>query len=1005
MYQAFSMIVSFIALAIVSSSALFITGNNKNIDVIKNQTSKLNDDVIAQNALTKKQILSLINNVNENDAKIMSQHKKITNTMKKVEKESKSRTENVDSRLRSFKNITNANVVGITDTVATNNRNVNKRVDNLTKIVNDNKVEVDGRIEEVKSDYDDLNTRHQALNNEYYSNKTTVNDALSAERKYTDTKTSEIMGFVNDKFTTFAEANIQMDGAAKQVMNDIKDLTTTRINNLESNYKAADGRLDKKINDKDATYRSQFLYTSALKDQVNAKFFANQTFDFGGLIEKTKANESDIASINKNISDNDNKIENIKKDYIKTTDLSNKMNFVMPTTDLYKDVQKNKSQLTNLDERVKKNMDTINDNNKELKDMLKGITGGLSGEISLKDLNDRISKNAENIKSSAAQNNREMMREVRKETGGLDAKIKSNTENISKKLDNDKNEYAKAFKEFITDEDLVTKMKGKPIEAQSIKLNEANIDKDLIVNGTKFSTVVKNLENVVGSISKEKQSGQPQVPRYDRDFNSGTTTISPNRTVKFRNEDAKLEMKDTALNLDDTDFSMENGTMTLLNSTLNWNTYGNNKVNMSGDGVHFNSTNVKFKDFSQLKANDQNLPQFIDSQIQKNQNSSASGVGGQISSFLENNDLNNSRSITTPRLFIGNQYSSMNVKEEIDNLKKSTTNSLATNQARQEARYFNKQNPKDLHEAVRTDFRANYDKYLPNNLVVGSIEADKVLGVEEMTLNDGGINGLNKIKLNGQGLKTVLDGLYESKGATEDAMSEAGKSISSIEVIDNRLRLTYTDNSPDKYVELPSPETGDDPIVDMEIDAANNRIKIRRKSNRSASYKLPDYASQVDLSPYATKNEYAPNYKENQGNVVYLDNTKKTRLDSILSNDKIKNLGSTTIPDNSEVLNVKTNVGVLDTKMTSVESDINTLKAQQREATRNVNLTKMNEYTRNNSIRSDNYIALNGQVSLKAAGNRLLMCQGFDSGGSPTNCHDLWTTKDLEETDVRTIKR
>lgn len=1003
MYQAFSMIVSFIALAIVSSSALFITGNNKNIDVIKNQTSKLNDDVIAQNELTKKQILSLINNVNDNDAKIMNQHKKITNTMKKVEKESKSRTENVDSRLRSFKNITNANVVGITDTVATNNRNVNKRVDNLTKTVNDNKVEVDGRIEEVKTDFDDLNTRHQALNNEYYSNKTTVNDALSAERKYTDTKTSEVMGFVNDKFTKFAETNIQMDGAAKRVMNDIKDLTTKRMNNLENNYKAADGRLDKKINDKDATYRSQFLYTSALKDQVNAKFFANQTFDFGGLIEKTKANESDITSINKNISDNDDKIENIKKEYVKTTDLSNKINTVMPTTDLYRDVQTNKSQLTNLDEKVKKNMDTIDDNNKELKNMLKGITGGLNGEISLKDLNDRIVKNAENIKSSAAQNNREMLREVRKETGGLDAKIKSNTENISKKLDNDKNEYAKAFKEYISDDDLINKMKNKPIEAQSIKLNEANIDKDLIVNGTKFSTVVKNLENVVGSISKDKKRGQPKVARYDKDFTSGTTKISPNRTVKFR-EETKLEMKDTALNLDDTNFSMENGTMSLLNSTLDWNTYGNNKVNMSSDGVHFNSTNVKFKDFSQLKANDQNLPQFIDSQILKNQNSSASGVGGQISSYLENNDLNNSKSITTPRLYIGNQYSSMNVKEEIDNLKKSTTNSLATSQARQEARYFNKQNPKDLHEAVRTDFKTNYDKYLPNNVIVGSVEADKVLGVDEMTLNDGGINGLNKIKFNGQGLKTVLDGLYESKGATEDAMSEAGKSISSIEVIDNRLRLTYTDNSPDKYVDLPSPESGDDPIVDMEIDAANNRLKIRRKSNRSTSYKLPDYASQVDLSPYATKSEYAPNYKENQGNVVYLDNTKKSRLDSILRNDKIKNLGSTTIPDNNEVLNVKTNVGVLDTKMKSVETDINTIKAQQREASRNVNLTKMNEYTRNNSTRSDNYIALNSSVSLKASGNRLQMCQGFDNG-VPSNCHDLWTTKDLGETDVRTIKR
>jgi len=999
MYQAFPMIVSFIALAIVSSSALFITGNNKNIDVIKNRTTKLNDDVIAQNELTKKQILSLINNVNDNDAKIMSQHKKITNNMKKVEKESKSRTENVDSRLRSFKNITNANVVGITDTVATNNRNVNKRVDNLTKTVTDNKLDLDAEIDDIKLDHDDLNTRHQALNSEYYSNKTTVNDALSAGRAYTDTKNSAVMALVNEKFNNFAAASIQMDGAARNVMNEIKSLTTTRMNTLENNYKADDRSLEKKINDKDNEYKSQFLYTSDLKNEVNAKFFANQTFDFGGLIEKTKANESDITSINKNISDNDDKIENIKKEYVKTTDLSTKINNTMPTTDLYKDVQTNKTQLTNLDQKVKKNMDTIDDNNKELKNMLKGITGGLTGEISLKNLNDRIVENANNIKTSVAKNNREMMREVRQQTGGLDAKIKSNTENISKKLDNDKNEYTKAFNDYISDTDLVNKMKGKPIEAQSMKLNEANIDKDLIVNGTKFSTVVKNLENVVGSISKDKKRGQPKVARYDKDFTSGTTKISPNRTVKFR-EETKLEMKDTALNLDDTNFSMENGTMSLLNSTLNWNTFGNNKVNMSGDGVHFNSTNVKFKDFSQLKANDQNLPQFIDSQIQKNQDSSASGMGGQISNFLEKNDLNNSKSITTPRLFIGNQYSSMNVKEEIENLKKSTTNSLATSQARQEARYFSKQKPNDLHEAVRTDFRNNYDKYLPNNVVVGSVEADKVLGVEEMTLNDGGINGLNKIKLNGQGLKTVLDGLYESKGAAEDAMSEAGTVIKSINVTGNQLLLTYTNGSTGT-VDLPSSESSDDPIVDLEIDAANNRIKVRRKSNRSSSYPLPDYASQVDLSSYATKSEYATKYKKDQGNVVYLDNVKKSRLDSILGNDKIKNLGTTTIPDNSVVNN-------LDKKVTNLSNDVASMDANLRQLQkREVNLNQINAYTKQTTnTEADNYIALNNRVSLKASsdGNRLQVCQNFERG-SPTQCHDLWTTKDIAESDIATIQR
>ena len=63
----------------------------------------------------------------------------------------------------------------------------------------------------------------------------------------------------------------------------------------------------------------------------------------------------------------------------------------------------------------------------------------------------------------------------------------------------------------------------------------------------------------------------------------------------------------------------------------------------------------------------------------------------------------------------------------------------------------------------------------------------------------------------------------------------------------------------------------------------------------------------------------------------------------------------------------------------------------------------MNEYTKNNPTRSDNYIALNSEVSLKAAGTELQMCQGFDSGESPTNCHDLWTTKDVETIDTRNI--
>lgn len=1012
MYQAFSMIVSFIALAIVSSSALFVSGNNRNIDLIKDKTTKINDNVLAQNELTKKQILSLINNVNENDAKIMSQHKKINNTMKKVEKESKLRTENVDSRLRSFKNITNANVVAITDNVATNDRNINSRVDVLDKKVDDNKTEINGTINQLRTDHDDLDSRHQSLSSDYLNNKDSVIKRLQDEsvnaKNYTDSKHNDVMNTIQTRFNAFASEQIQMDDAAKNVMTEIKNLTEKQLNELKTGYPAADTQirtdLNNKINVKDAEYKTQFLYSSRLKDEVNAKFFTNKPYQgLDDMIKQTKLNQDNIASNKQNILDNDNKIETIKRDFVKTSDLSTKMNTVMPTTDIYKDVQANKTQLTELGTKVNTNIETIKTNNTELQNMLKGITGGLSGEISLKDLNDRIAKNAENIEKSAAQNNREMMREVRKETGGLDAKIQKNSEDITKKLDNNKNEYAKAFNEYISDQELVNKMKGKPIEAQSIKLNDANIEKDLIVNGTKFSTVVKNLENVVGSMSQQSKSGARPVARYDKDFTSGTTKISPNRTVRFRDENSKLELKDTELNMDDTDFKMENGTMNVLNSTLNWSTYGNNTVNMTGDGVNLNSTNVKMKNFDQLKANDETLTKFIDSQIQKSQTSSTSALGNQINAYMEANDLRNSKSITTPRLYIGDQYTSMDVKKEINDLKNSTNNSLAANQVRQDARFFSKQKPEDLHNSVRSDFRNNYDKYLPNTVAVGAVETDKVLGLEEMTFNDGGINGLNKIKLNGQGLKNVLDDLYESKGTAENALSNKKASIKSIQSIDNRLLLTYTDNT-SSYVDLPNSNSGDRAIHHIEVDEANNRLKIRRKDNSAESYKLPDYKKSIDLTPYALKSEYAPNYKENQGNVVYLDNTKKSRLDTILQNDAVKNLSTTAIPSTTEVSSLKTNVGVLDTKMTSVESDINSIKAGQREAARNINLTKLNEYTKNNPVRSDNYIALNNKVSLKVSGDRLQMCQAFDSAG-PTNCHDLWTTKDIGTIDTRTIKR
>ena len=57
--------------------------------------------------------------------------------------------------------------------------------------------------------------------------------------------------------------------------------------------------------------------------------------------------------------------------------------------------------------------------------------------------------------------------------------------------------------------------------------------------------------------------------------------------------------------------------------------------------------------------------------------------------------------------------------------------------------------------------------------------------------------------------------------------------------------------------------------------------------------------------------------------------------------------------------------------MSKAESDITILKAQNRDSMRNFNLNKINEYTKDNPTKSDNYIALNNNISLKASGKKI----------------------------------
>ena len=203
MYNALSVIVSILALGAASSSALFIAGNNRNIDSMRANADKTNEQIIANNQLTKKQILALINNVNENDAKILKEHRGIKTSMNRVEKESKLRTENVDTRFRGFKNITNANVVGITDRVRTNDELINKRTDVLNNKFDQYKVFNDAKIGEIKFNHSNLDDRHGMLANDFNTFKSGTTSKLQENRNHAAKLNKNTMDFIDTKFQSF----------------------------------------------------------------------------------------------------------------------------------------------------------------------------------------------------------------------------------------------------------------------------------------------------------------------------------------------------------------------------------------------------------------------------------------------------------------------------------------------------------------------------------------------------------------------------------------------------------------------------------------------------------------------------------------------------------------------------------------------------------------------------------------------------------------------------------
>lgn len=995
MYSILPAIVTIFTLALVSSTTLWAANNNSGIKHVRDRSEKLHQQMIQNNELTKHQIMQLINKVNENDVRILSQHKDIKKEVKKTVKDTKTMNENIDSRFRGFKNITNANVVGLTDRMKTNHNLMNKRVDNLTTNMSDYRIKNDIEINEIKFNHSNLSDMHSQLNSDFNKFRSETTSGLQSNVDYATDLNKQTVDFIDTKFNSFVSDSVNMDDKAAAVLNNIREITNKKLVGVESDYKRQDANIRSTISNMENQFKSDYLKKDQLENALNKTYFDDKP-DFNNmnsLIASTSQNKNKIKANEKRIDANDLKITSITNDYLKKSEIPQQINKAMPSTDIYKDVRNQDDEIQRLSKRISTNVETIDANNKELKEMLKGVTGGLDGDITLNDLHERIMKNAESINANSVKTKLEIMEQIKAKNTDVSKKIDDAMIAIETKVSNEKEPLNKSFNELIEAANVSNKLQGSDIDINAIKAENVTVDKDLMVQGVKFSSIMNDLKR--SGVVSDSGAKPVTVPVYSRDFKSDEK-IRPNKSVSFQ-PDTDLDMKDGK-------FSMKRGQMELENTTVNandtdifWKKYDNN-IRIDGNGVNFNNTKVRMSTFDNLKnGKEETLSNFVENKIQASQNSSEGGFAQKVRKAVQENPAGlEAKSFMTQNLYVGNPFEKMNVKEEIESIKQNITNYRAQSGARQNALFFMKSKPEDLHQAVRKDMVNNYSKYMPNDAKFKQIDSDNITA-EKIDIK---ADSMNNVKFNGTPLTEALDKRYELQGAVKNALDSSNlrKSLSNVKVDTDtkELILTYSDTTiPPARVKLP-----DVPVTVQNVAVEGNELVLQYVNGVSKNVALP----KIDFTPYAVKTEVDEVYakKDEEGSkVVHLSDEDRTRLDAIVSDDKIKSL------KDFEVGRVTTNENEMKAtknRVTKIEDRSKFWDLTETRIKPQINLETINSHTQNN--KTDNFIRLNDDVALRAQGNRLQMCRSLQ-GKSPTDagyeadkhCVDIWTTLDIKPDD------
>ena len=470
----FTVLFSIVAVVLVTSTSFFVVGNTSRLKKL-NISLKDNDNKInTTSAMNNRQIKNLVDQVNRNDASLDRASSKLKKNIINVDNESKTRTANMNNRLTSFKNISSANFMGLNNRMKKEHDLLNERHQLL-------KEKQSKDIRQVNTDISNTNSRigkQEDKFNIYSSNNDYIVKNIEDVNKYQTKKMDEnyisLLDALGTNLVTSAE---NLDAESKKLVQQTREFTNLKYDHINQKvsqfididvpekYVHKEGKnLDEALNNR--FFQNTELFNLKLTGlNTPVKDSMKNMVDMINLTEDNRSNAAYHKTMLNTHSDELTRLELSKLD-------KNQFKDTFEKTDYYTNINKNITDIKNLDTKIGNNLDNI--------DALKASIESIQG-ASFDKFNSLITANTKLIEDNFKTNQSKMDTNFATNRKSIDDGLKA-TNLVSKLKDQDLELDDLEVKGNLTiDNDLLLKSGNTSISIPT-KFQELNSNVDKLTN-------------------------------------------------------------------------------------------------------------------------------------------------------------------------------------------------------------------------------------------------------------------------------------------------------------------------------------------------------------------------------------------------------------------------------------------------------------------------------------------------------------------------------------------